>query len=168
MFIAIGMVLPFLTGQIQQIGNMLLPMHLPVFLCGMICGWAYGGTVGLVLPILRSVCFGMPVLFPNAVSMAFELAVYGLVTGVIYGIQKKQTIISVYIALIPAMLMGRIVWGMSQLVILGFTEKSFTWGMFATGAFLSAIPGIVLQLVLIPAIMTTLHLTGVLRFKNVF
>ena len=62
MFMGIGLVLPFLTGQIPQIGNMLLPMHIPVLLCGLICGWQYGLTVGLILPLLRYALFGMPVL----------------------------------------------------------------------------------------------------------
>ena len=74
MFMAIGIVLPFLTGQIRQIGTMLLPMHLPVFLCGLICGWQYGAVVGFVLPLLRSMIFGMPQMYPMALAMAFELA----------------------------------------------------------------------------------------------
>ena len=81
MFLAIGLLLPFLTGQIRQIGNMLLPMHIPVILCGLICGWQYGLGVGFVLPLLRCVIFGMPVLFPTAVSMSFELAAYGFTDG---------------------------------------------------------------------------------------
>ena len=74
MFVALGLVLPFLTGQVPQIGNMLLPMHLPVLLCGLICGWQYGGVVGFILPPLRYVMFGMPPIFPTGVAMAFELA----------------------------------------------------------------------------------------------
>lgn len=65
MFMAIGLVLPFFTGQIPQIGSMLLPMHLPVLLCGLICGWQYGGVVGFVLPLLRYVMFGMPPHLPH-------------------------------------------------------------------------------------------------------
>ena len=74
MFIALGLVLPFLTGQIPQFGNMLLPMHIPVILCGLICGWRYGAIVGFVLPLLRYALFGMPVLFPTGIAMSFELA----------------------------------------------------------------------------------------------
>lgn len=81
MFVAIGVVLPFFTGQIPQIGNMLLPMHIPVLLCGLICGWQYGGMVGFILPLLRTMLFGMPVLYPTGIAMAFELAAYGLVIG---------------------------------------------------------------------------------------
>ena len=73
MFLALGLLLPLLTGQIQQIGNMLLPMHIPVFLCALICGWKYGLAVGAILPLLRCVTFGMPPLFPTAIAMALEL-----------------------------------------------------------------------------------------------
>lgn len=81
MFMAIGLVLPFFTGQIPQIGRMLLPMHLPVLLCGLICGWQYGGVVGFVLPLLRYVMFGMPPIFPTGLAMAFEMAAYGMIAG---------------------------------------------------------------------------------------
>ena len=54
MFLAIGLVLPFFTGQIPQIGSMLLPMHLPVLLCGLICGWQYGVVVGFVAPLMHA------------------------------------------------------------------------------------------------------------------
>ena len=77
MFLAIGMVLPFLTGQIPEVGNMMLPMHIPVLLCGLICGWQYGAVLGFVLPLLRYLIFGMPVLFPTGTAMTFELMTYG-------------------------------------------------------------------------------------------
>ena len=166
MFLAIGVVLPFLTGQLQPLGNMLLPMHLPVFLCGLICGWQWGAVVGFILPLLRSLLFSMPPLYPTAVSMAAELAVYGLVAGLIYHLLKKQNILSVYIALVPAMLCGRAVWGLMQVLLLGLQSKPFTLSAFWAGAFLNAVPGIVLQLVLIPGIMAVLHYTGLLRFRR--
>ena len=159
MFIAIGIVLPFVTGQIQQIGNMLLPMHLPIFLCGMICGWQYGAAAGFITPLLRSVMFGMPVLFPNAVGMAAELAVYGLVAGLIYFSFRRKNVIAVYVSLISAMLLGRVAWGAVQTLILGFGDSPFTMKMFVAGAFVNAVPGIILQLVLIPAVMTVLNHT---------
>lgn len=154
MFMALGLVLPFFTGQIQNIGNMLLPMHIPVFLCGLICGWKYGGVVGFILPLMRSVLFGMPVMFPNAVAMAFELMTYGLVVGLIYLSFKKKNVIKTYISLIVAMISGRIVWAVAQLIILGMLGSAFTAKMFIAGAFLNAIPGIIVQLILIPMIMT--------------
>lgn len=157
MFVSIGVILPFFTGQIQQIGNMLLPMHLPVFLCGLICGWQYGAIVGLVLPILRSILFGMPVLYPAAIAMAIELAVYGFSVGYLYKLIKRQTVLSIYFAMIPAMILGRIAWGVTQIFLIGLGK--FTWQMFLAGAFFNAIPGMILQLILIPAIMSALHLT---------
>ena len=166
MFIAVGMVLPLLTGQIQQIGSSFLPMHLPVILCGLICGWQYGALIGFILPFLRSVTFGMPPLFPTAIAMAFELATYGLVIGLIYGRSHRQCVISLYRSLIAAMLAGRIVWGIVQIVLLGLIGKSFTWQMFIAGALLNAVPGIVVQLTLIPTIMVALNRTGLVIFQR--
>ena len=80
-FLAIGLLLPCVTMNIPTVGKMLCPMHIPVLLCGFICGWPYGLIVGFITPLLRSVTFGMPVMMPNAVCMAFELAAYGFVTG---------------------------------------------------------------------------------------
>ncbi|MBQ3532703.1 MAG: ECF transporter S component, partial [Oscillospiraceae bacterium] len=82
--LALAMVLPFLTGQIPQIGKMLCPMHLPVFLCGFVCGWPWGLAVGFIAPLLRSLWLGMPLIFPDAAAMAFELAVYGMISGLLY------------------------------------------------------------------------------------
>ena len=95
MFLALGLVLPFLTGQIQQIGNMLLPMHFPVILCGLICGWKYGLGVGFIVPLLRSAIFGMPVMYPNALAMAFELATYGFFAGFLFSPYAESRNISV-------------------------------------------------------------------------
>lgn len=164
MFLAIGMVLPFFTGQIPQIGNMLLPMHIPVLLCGLICGWQYGLGVGFVLPLLRYALFGMPILFPTGIAMAFELATYGLVIGFVYSHSRWQCVISLYRSMIAAMVAGRMVWAAVQIVLLGIGDHGFTWQMFLAGAFLNAIPGIVLQLVLIPGIMVALNRTGLVQF----
>lgn len=166
MFLAIGVVLPLLTGQIPQIGNMLLPMHIPVFLCGLICGWQYGATVGFILPLLRYAIFGMPVLFPTGIAMSFELLTYGLVAGLLYGLSRWQCVIALYRSMIAAMLAGRVVWGIVQMILLGITGDGFTWQMFMAGAFLNAIPGIIVQLILIPAIMVALNRTGLVRFKK--
>ena len=166
MFIAIGLVLPFFTGQIPQIGSMLLPMHLPVFMCGLICGWQYGGIVGFILPLMRSVIFGMPPLFPTAVAMAFELATYGIVVGFLYNRSRWQCVLSLYKALIASMFAGRIVWGIVMTLLMGIYGSGFTWQLFMAGAFLNALPGIALQLVLIPSMMLALDRTGMVRFKH--
>lgn len=164
MFMAVGLVLPFLFGQIQQIGNKLLPMHIPVLLCGLICGWKYGLIVGFTLPLLRGMMFGMPVLFPTGIAMAFELATYGAVIGLLYSHSSRQSVAAVYRSMVPAMLVGRGVWGAAQLLLLGINGKGFTWQMFMAGAFLNAVPGIILQLILIPAVMAALNRAGLVRF----
>ena len=166
LFIALGLVLPLLTGQLKQLGNAFLPMHLPVFLCGLIVGPIYGLVVGLILPILRHITFGMPILYPTAISMAFELATYGFVAGYVYKVSKWKCIIALYQSLIVAMITGRIVWGIVQSVLLGISGQAFTFNMFMAGAFLNAIPGIVFQLLFIPSLMLSLHKTGLVRFHR--
>lgn len=165
MFMALGIVLPFFTGQIPQIGGMLLPMHLPVLLCGLICGWQYGGLVGFVLPLLRMTMFGMPPLL-TAVAMAFEMAAYGGIVGFLYNRSKWQCVVALYRSLITAMVAGRIVWGAVRVVMTGVAGQAFTWQIFMAGAFLNAIPGIILQLVFIPVLMVALDRTGMVRFRR--
>ncbi len=166
MLLAVGLILPFFTGQIQQIGNMLLPMHIPVMLCGLICGWQYGLSVGFILPLMRSFLFGMPVLYPNAVAMAFELCTYGFVIGFLFSNARWQCIRSLYRCLIISMLSGRLVWGIVQAVLLGVGGSGFTIGMFVSGAFLNAIPGIIAQLILIPLIMLALDKTHLVPMRK--
>ena len=159
MFLSLALVLPFLTGQIKEIGNMLLPMHIPVMLCGLICGWQYGLIVGALAPIMRSFLFSMPPMYPTAIGMAFELAAYGVLIGLLFSKSKWHCIKSLYISLIISMLGGRVVWGIAQSILLGLGDSGFTLSMFISGAFLKAIPGIILQLVLIPAVMLLLKKT---------
>lgn len=152
LFLAIGVVLPLLTSQIKEIGDTLLPMHIPVMLCGLICGPFYGLSVGLILPFFRSLTFGMPPFYPNAVWMAAELAAYGFLIGFTYLRFKNPKLLQVYISLLVSMLGGRIVWGLVKTLLLGLGGNSFTLAAFVTGGFLDAIPGIILQLILIPFI----------------
>ena len=164
LFMAAGLVLPFLTGQIPQIGSMLLPMHLPVLLCGLVCGWQYGALVGAVLPLVRYLLFGMPPVFPTGVAMCFELAAYGFLAGWLYAHSRWKCVKALYACLIPAMIGGRLVWGVVEVVLLGLTGSAFTWSAFLAGAVLNAVPGIILQLVFIPAFMVALDRTGFRSF----
>ncbi len=166
MFIAIGYVLPFLTGQIPQIGNMLLPMHIPVFLCALICGWKYGLAVGLILPLLRSLILGMPPLYPIAIAMTFEMATYGFVAGFHYEKSRWKCLVSLYRSMLIAMVAGRLVWGAAEIVLLGIRSTAFTWQAFISGALLNAIPGIIIQLILVPAIMLALSKTKFVVFSK--
>ena len=166
MFLALGLVLPFVTGQIPEIGSMLLPMHIPVLLCGLICGWQYGAVVGFILPPLRYVLFGMPPIFPTGVAMTFELMTYGLLSGLLYSRARWHCVLSLYRCLIAAMIGGRVVWGVVRVLLTGVASEPFTWQMFLSGAFLTAIPGIILQLVFIPAMMVALDRAGMVRFHK--
>ncbi len=159
LYLAIAMVLPFLTGQIPQIGAMLSPMHIPVLLCGFMCGWPWGLAVGFIAPLLRSVLFGMPALFPAAVAMAFELAVYGWMSGLLYRLLPRKPW-AVYAALIIAMIAGRVVWGAVRLLLAGLSGTSFTWALFIAGALTNAVPGIILHLVLIPILVIAMERAG--------
>ena len=159
LYLAIAMVLPFVTGQIPEIGSMLCPMHIPVLLCGFICGWPWGLAVGFIAPLLRSVTFGMPAMFPSAVAMAFELAVYGGVSGLLYRLLPK-TKGKIYLVLVTAMIAGRIVWGIARVILAGLSGSSFTWALFLSGAVTNAIPGIIMQLILIPALVTVMDRAG--------
>ncbi len=155
MFLAIALVLPFLTGQVPMFGKMLCPMHIPVLLCGFFCGPFWGASVGLVAPLLRSSLFGMPQLFPEGIAMCFELATYGLIAGVLYWTLPKKPVY-VYVSLISAMLAGRAVWGIVRIIFYGVGKIPFGWMAFLTGAFVNALPGIVVQLVLIPILVIAL------------
>ena len=166
MFLALGMVLPFFTGQIPQIGNMLLPMHLPVFLCALVCGWKYGVPMAFILPLFRSMVFGMPKIYPTALAMAFELAAYALIAGLLYEKSPWQCICALYRCLIASMIGGRVVWGIVQTILLGLGGSAFGFQAFMAGAFFNAIPGIILQLILIPAVMVALDRTKLVPFKK--
>ncbi|MCI5847802.1 MAG: ECF transporter S component [Clostridiales bacterium] len=166
MFLAIGFALPFLTGQIPQVGSMLLPMHLPALICGFVCGWPWGLAVGFVMPILRSLLFGMPPMIPTALAMAFEMGAYGAVAGWLYH-KLPRGVAYIYASLVGAMLLGRAVWGLASWAIYALlTDNSFALAAFWTGGFVRAWPGIVLQLVLVPLIVLALEKAKLIPLKD--
>ncbi|MBQ9086889.1 MAG: ECF transporter S component [Clostridia bacterium] len=155
MFLALAMLLPFLAGQLEKIGNMLCPMHLPVLLCGFFCGWQWGAVLGLAAPLLRSLLFGMPVLFPMAVCMSLELGCYGFLSGFLYRyLPQKRS--SVYLSLVIAMVAGRLLWGGARFLCVGLDADQFGFAAFWSDAVVTAIPGILIQLLLIPPLVILL------------
>lgn len=165
LFLSLAYVLPFLTGQIQQIGSMLCPMHIPVLICGFVCGPMWGLVVGFTAPLLRSLTLGMPTLFPSAVCMAFELATYGAVAGLMYKLfPKKKPYI--YGSLLISMITGRIVFGASMYVSIGISGGKYTLSAFLAGAVVDAIPGIILQIILIPILVMVLDNPKILDLKK--
>lgn len=155
-FIALGLMLPFVTGQIPSIGNKLLPMHIPVLIGGFVLGWKYGFIIGFIIPILRSLLFGMPPMFPMAISMGFELGAYGIFTGLLYKLFPPKNSYT-YLSLIISMILGRIVWGVASYLLFGISGSAFTWEMFVAGGFVNAVIGIIIQIIIIPPIIYALE-----------
>ena len=165
MFLALAFVMPFLTGQIPEVGAMLCPLHIPVLLCGFICGWPWGLAVGFIAPLLRSFVLTMPPLFPTAVCMAFELVSYGAVSGLMHNfLPRKKPYI--YCSLLTAMLVGRFVWGVAMMVCTGINGSGFTFAAFIAGAFTNALPGIIVQIVLVPILVMLLDNPKISKLRD--
>lgn len=164
-FLALAYVLPFLTGQVPKVGSMLCPMHIPVLLCGFICGPLWGLTVGVIAPLFRSITLGMPVLFPSAVCMSLELAVYGLMTGLTYRLLPKKRLF-LYCSLLIAMATGRLVWGLAMLICMGIKGGSFGFNAFLAGAVTNALPGIAVQIIIIPLIVAAVKRSAAKNTNN--
>lgn len=153
--IALGVVLPVAVHGIPNAGSVLLPMHLPVLLCGLLCGPAYGLACGVLTPLLSSLITSMP---PAAMlpSMICELAVYGLAAGLlILLVRTGSQTVNVYISLVGAMLLGRVIYGAVNALI--FRAGEYSLQMWLTASFVTALPGIVIQLVLLPLIVLALR-----------
>ena len=165
LFLALAYTLPFLTGQIPAFGAMLCPMHIPVLLCGFICGWPWGLLVGFIAPLFRSLTLGMPTLFPKALAMAFELMTYGAVAGLLHRLLPKKKPF-IYCSLLVSMLTGRLVWGAAMFISLSATGNIFTFSAFLAGAFTNAIPAIIVQLTLIPLLVILLEHPKIRRSRG--
>lgn len=153
LMVALGIVLPYATAHGFGIqGNILLPMHIPVLLCGFFCGPLFGTLCGLILPFLNSILTGMPVLYPMAPLMTCELASYGLISGLLYNSFRKKRIIATYVSLISAMLGGRIIFGIAAWFMLYFDADAGKFSVITST--ITGLPGIIIQLILIPIIVT--------------
>ena len=151
--IALCVVLPIAFHSIPNAGSVILPMHIPVLVCGMICGWPYGFICGLLGPLVSSLLTGMP---PAAYlpPMMVECATYGAATGLLLKFVRTRNLTAdLYISLIGAMLLGRVVSGIAKALI--FTP-GMAMSMWITSSFVTALPGIVIQLVLIPQVIRIL------------
>ena len=164
LYLALALVLPFVTGQIPEIGRKLCPMHLPVLLCGFMCGFPYGAAVGFIAPVLRSALFSMPPMFPDAVAMTFELATYGGIAGLLHKLLPSKALYT-YLTLIIAMIAGRLVWGTVRLLLTLVDANEFTWGVFLARAVVEAIPGIILQIAVIPPLVIVMQKAGLSLIK---
>lgn len=160
--IAIGLVLPFLTGQLQTLGKLISPLHIPVLICAYALGASYAALVGAILPLLRSLIFGMPPMYPMALCMAFEMATYGLIGGWLYhALPKllpkifKNNALNVYVSLSVAMLLGRFVYAVVFVLTNSESTLAQLFVIYGTNVAESQIT-ILLHLAIVPAIVLSL------------
>lgn len=153
--LALGLILPYVLAHGLGIkGTVLLPMHIPVFLCGFLCGWKYAGILGFTLPYINGVLTGMPVIYPTAILMSLELTVYGLITGLLYyKTPLRKYKLGMYPAMLSAMVAGRAVYGLSMRVFLHFDESLKAATVIAS--LITGLPGIIVQLIVVPTIAMT-------------
>jgi len=163
MCITLCSVLPLILHAVPRAGNVILPMHIPVLLCGLIVGWQFGLLSGLFGPMLSSFTTGMPSPAYTP-TMMVELAVYGAITGLMIRIMRtKNKYVNIYVSLVTAMIIGRIIAGMARAFI--FAPGSATMALWASGYFITGLPGIIIQLILIPAIIVALEKARLVKPK---
>ena len=164
--LAVGLVLPFLTGQIQAIARIISPLHIPALICGLCCGWKWGLALGVILPLLRGILFGIPVFPTSALPMAFELGAYGLFTGLLYPflirrLNRKSHLPALLLSMLAAMVIGRIVGGAAKAALLAFgiigTKTPYTFAAFFSSYFIGTAPGALIHFLLIPEIVLALE-----------
>jgi len=162
--IAIGLLLPRVINVIPvpYPGAIFLPMHIPVIICGFVCGKYFGTICGAVLPLLAFVLTGMPPIFPTGISMVVELATYGFLSAWLYELTKGRIIISLIIAMVG----GRVVMGIANIILFNFTDNIYGISIFISSAFITAFPGIIIQFILIPIIIEALKKASMMTLPN--
>ena len=156
---ALCVVLPIAFHKIPNAGQIMLPMHIPVLLCGLVCGWQSGLLCGILGPILSSTITGMPMaaILP---SMVVELGVYGISCGILMSLVRTGKLYGdLYISLILSMLAGRVVSGIAKALIFAPGTSFVAW---ATASFVTALPGIAIQLVVLPTLIVALTRAGLI------
>jgi len=168
MLLAVGLILPFITGNIQAIAKIISPLHIPVLICGLCCGWKWGLGLGMILPLFRSLLFSIPVFPTSALPMVFELGTYGLLTGLFYELLlhkseggEKSHLPKILLSLISAMIIGRFAGGGAKALLLSLgiigTNSPFTFSAFLTSHFISTAPGALIHIILIPLVVMALE-----------
>ena len=173
MLIALCVVLPIAFHQVPRAGSILLPMHIPVLLAGLVCGWKFGLITGITGPILSTMITGMPPTMAIASLMSIELGVYGTVAGILaYFIRTRSATLDLYISLVGAMIVGRVVAGLAQVFFFfggtyvdGIWTANYTWALWTTSYFVTSLPGIVIQLAFIPSVVMALERERVIPLR---
>ena len=155
----LGVLLPWFFGGVRLFGTELLTMEFPVLLCGMICGFGYGGIVGALVPILYSLIFGTMSMYPLGVATAIELCTFGVLCGLLYKTLKQN----VYVSLLLSMFSGRTVFYIVYYFMLKSEGKIYTADAFINEEFLNVLAGIAIQIIFIPLIVMVLNKTGIVH-----
>lgn len=154
LFLALGVLLPTVFHITGINGKMFLPMHYTVFLAGLFLGRRYGAVIGVLTPLLASLMTGVPVLFPTGVLRMAELATYGACSGCLYQSRKQN----IYVALVLSMLLGRLVYGLCYWLLgLVVPQVTFALQAFLVSMFITALPGIAIQMILLPPVLRLLR-----------
>lgn len=161
-FLALSIFLPKLCENVPGLESILLVAHIPIYLCGFVCGGPLGFAMGMVSPVLRSVIFGVPELYPDGVAFMFEYAFYGLLAGIFFDTFRcsmgNHRVAASYLALLVAMVGGRAVWGLVMLLIALFSPTvGFSWDAFVYGAFTGELAAIVLHIVIVPGLVAQMR-----------
>lgn len=158
LFTGAAIILPTIFHWFNLSGQIFLPMHIPILICGFVCGPKYGAIAGIITPLLSSlISGGMPPIYPIAISMSIELAVYAIVCGFMF--TKYNSIVSLVVALIS----GRIAYGIFSLVLSGFSGVPFVFETYITSTFITSLPGIIIQLIFIPSLIFTLQKSKLIK-----
>jgi thiamine transporter ThiT len=152
-FLGLALFLSFLTSQVFNLSQSLLPMHFVILICGFMCGPKYASLTGLIAPLLSALVIGQVDMVPTAIAMAFELGTYGLVLGLLSLYIRFDKISNLYIMLILAMVIGRISFGLLSLILYDMIEETFSWQTFLDLALLKGLMGIIIQLIMIPPLI---------------
>lgn len=164
LLLAIGLTLPLLLGQLEILGQAISPLHIPVLLCGLTCGWGWGTALGVVLPLLRSLIFAMPPM-PIAIPMAVELSAYGALTGLFYPffrklMKTKNHLPAMLSSMLIAMILGRFAGGAVKAFVMGLQGKGYSFNAFIAAYFTGTAIGAVIHLIIVPAIAVALEKAG--------
>ena len=156
--VALGILFPMLFHAVPLGGPRFLPMHIPVLLAGFFAGWKLGLLTGVVTPLLSAVLTGMPTFAPEPMVfvMMFELGMYALLAGLLLKHTKN-----IHLSLVAAMVGGRVVRGLMQWAFWSWVGLPFSWNIYLTLVFVTALPGIALQLAVVPLVVGAVRKTVV-------
>ncbi|MGI6574388.1 MAG: ECF transporter S component [bacterium] len=151
LLVALGVLLPMTVHITGVGGTILLPMHIPIFFAGVILGPSLAVLVGVLTPIISTLLTGMPPVAPMPMLqlMIVELAVYGWAMGYLCRILR----LNIWLALLGAMIAGRIALGLAVVVIAPlFIAAPINPIVYLQGAIVTGLPGIILQLLIVPPV----------------